>query len=93
MTTPKEGWWLAIPPNSFNLLYIIILPIQIQCILFRGQSHNIETRNSDPIWVMTHDPSYLVGGWTTHLKNMLVKLDHETPRNRGEHKNMWVATT
>ena len=28
----------------------------------------------------------LVGGWTTHLKNMLVKLDH-FPRDRDEHKN------
>ena len=22
---------------------------------------------------------FLIDGWTTHLKNMLVKLDHETP--------------
>ena len=35
----------------------------------------------------------LVGGWTTHLKNMLVKLDH-LPRDRSENsKNLWVATT
>ncbi len=31
------------------------------------------------IYIYTH----LVGGWTTHLKNMLVKLDH-LPRDRGE---------
>ena len=24
--------------------------------------------------------TFVVGGWTTHLKNMLVKLDHETPK-------------
>ena len=31
----------------------------------------------------------LVGGWTTHLKNMLVKLDH-FPNFRGENsKNIW----
>ena len=29
---------------------------------------------------------------STHLKNMLVKLDH-FPRDRGENKNIWVATT
>ena len=27
----------------------------------------------------------LVGGWTTHLKNMLVKLDH-LPRDRGKNQ-------
>ena len=37
--------------------------------------------------------SRLVGGWTTRLKNMLVKLDR-FPTNRGENsKNVWVATT
>ena len=30
----------------------------------------------------------LVGGWTTQLKNMLVKLDH-FPKDRGENKNIW----
>ena len=32
-----------------------------------------------------HSHTVLVGGWTTHLKNMLVKLDHETP-NRDKNK-------
>ena len=30
----------------------------------------------------------LIGGSTTHLKNMLVKLDH-FPRDRGENKKNW----
>ena len=34
----------------------------------------------------------LVGGWTTPLKNMLVNLGI-FPKFRGEHKNLWVATT
>ena len=29
--------------------------------------------------------AFLLGGWTTHLKNMLVKLDH-FPRDRGKNK-------
>ena len=28
--------------------------------------------------------SFLVGGWSTHLTNMLVKWDHETPNIRGD---------
>ena len=31
---------------------------------------------------------------STHLKKMLVKLDHEIPNFRGENsQNMWVATS
>ena len=30
----------------------------------------------------------LVGGWTTHLNNMLVKLDH-FPKNQGKKKHVW----
>ena len=34
----------------------------------------------------------LVGGWTTHLKNIIVKLDH-IPKNRDENsKNVWNYT-
>ena len=33
---------------------------------------------------------YVGGFWATHLKNMLVNLDHETtPSFEGEHKNIW----
>ena len=35
----------------------------------------------------------LVGGWATHLKNMIVKLDHETAGIGVKIKNTWVATT
>ena len=31
----------------------------------------------------------LVGGWTTHLKNMLVNLDHETPGIGVNIKHVW----
>ncbi len=34
----------------------------------------------------------LVGGWTTHLKNMLVKLDH-FPKDRVENTKMFETTT
>ncbi len=36
-------------------------------------------------WWWFNKDTYLVGGWTTQLKNMLVKLDH-FPRDRGENK-------
>ncbi len=32
-----------------------------------------------------HSHTVLVGGWTTHLKNMIVKLDTDPP-NRDKHK-------
>ena len=35
----------------------------------------------------------LVGGWNQPIwKNMLVKLDHETPRTRVKLRHIWVAT-
>ena len=48
-------------------------------------------------WHTTHvytdyNKPLLVGGWTTHLKNMLVKLDH-FPNFRDDNKNILVATT
>ncbi len=36
-------------------------------------------------WSHGHDRNNLVGGWTTPLKNMLVKMDH-FPNFRGENK-------
>ncbi len=54
--------------------------------------------SSSSIFVATHVyvmflNMFLVGGWTTHLKNMLVKLDHETRKIGVNIKNVRVATT
>ena len=37
-------------------------------------------------WKSSED--VLVGGWTTHLKKIFVKLDH-FPKDRGEHKKIF----
>ncbi len=43
----------------------------------------------EALYVSTIEEAWLVGGWTTHSKNMLVKLDH-LPKDRGENsKNIW----
>ena len=40
---------------------------------------------TDNIW----ERKNLVGGWTTQLKNMLVKMGSSSPRNRGENSKKY----
>ena len=68
------------------LAYMFTIKINYTCRKYRQTSPAMwapdPVRNDDisHLWVRL-----LVGGWTTHLKNMLVKLDHFR-KNRGEHK-------
>ena len=45
----------------------------------------LQRDQNDITWYnICHHNSILIGGWTTHLKNMIVKLDTSSPNISGE---------
>ena len=79
--------------NNFKGLSFLMVGLTSRVKKTSGFISSWHERRTNKNWIWILLQLLVVGGWTTHLKNMLVKMGSSSPRFGVNMKNIWVATT